>query len=76
MLASTQAFDLKKDVDSKRRYFTGMALLMIAISIAGLLPAIVDPGSTVFKTHFRDVLATLESGQDPANALRDTRLII
>jgi AraC-like DNA-binding protein len=31
---------------------------------------------SVFKTHFRDVLATLESGQDPANALRDTRLII
>jgi AraC-like DNA-binding protein len=29
-----------------------------------------------FKTHFRDVLAALESEQDPSNALRDTRLII
>ncbi len=35
---------------------------------------------SVFKTHFRDVLASLESGhtsgQDTANALRETRLII
>ncbi len=30
----------------------------------------------VFKTHFSDVLAQLETDKDPANALRDTRLII
>lgn len=37
--------DLGKNVAGERRYFTAMALVMIAISIAGFLPAIVDPSS-------------------------------
>lgn len=35
----------RKRVDPERGYFTFMALVMIAISIAGFMPAIVDPAS-------------------------------
>src|SRR5579871_2878924 len=46
MTTSTQtALDLGKKVAGERRYFTVMALVMIAISVAGFLPAIVDPSS-------------------------------
>jgi hypothetical protein len=36
---------LRKNVASERRYFTVMALVMIAIAIAGFLPALADPAS-------------------------------
>jgi hypothetical protein len=46
MTTSAQAsLDLKKNVAGERRYFTVMALVMIAISIAGFVPAMVDPSS-------------------------------
>ncbi len=45
MSTSTQKLDLNKNVAGERRYFTVMALVMIAVSIAGFLPAIVDPAS-------------------------------
>jgi hypothetical protein len=46
MTTSAQtALDLKEKVAGERRYFTVMALVMIAIAIAGFLPAIVDPAS-------------------------------
>lgn len=35
----------RKGVAGERRYFTAMALVMIAISVAGFLPAIADPSS-------------------------------
>jgi hypothetical protein len=46
MTTSTQtSVGLRRNVAGGRRYFTVMALVMIAISIAGFLPAIVDPAS-------------------------------
>lgn len=36
---------VREDLADDRRYFTCMALVMIAISITGFLPAIVDPSS-------------------------------
>src|SRR5579862_6859032 len=46
MTTSTQVpLHLEKNVAGGRRYFTVMALVMIAISVAGFMPAIVDPTS-------------------------------
>jgi hypothetical protein len=46
MTTSAQTpLDVRKNVASERRYFTVMALVLIVISIAGFLPAIVDRAS-------------------------------